>query len=96
MTRIPRFISEKAPLLIAILLVLGVWPLLQLSQIRFDNSIDVWLDHRSREYQDYQEFIRDYGSDDWILIAFSFREFRGKGIGRSPCPFRTLEKVEEG
>jgi predicted RND superfamily exporter protein len=97
MTRIPRFISEKAPLLIVLLLILGVWPLLRLSQIRFDNSIDVWLDHHSREYQDYQEFIRDYGSDDWILIALSIQGVpREKALADLLALSEHLEKVEEG
>jgi predicted RND superfamily exporter protein len=97
MTRIPRFISEKAPLLIVLLLILGVWPLLQLSRIRFDNSIDVWLDHQSREYQDYQEFIRDYGSDDWILIAFSIQGVpREKALADLLALSEHFEKMEEG
>jgi hypothetical protein len=53
MTRISQFLSKKAFPLTVFLLLVGIWPLSQLPLLRIDNSIDVWLDHRSQEYRDY-------------------------------------------
>src|SRR4030042_449530 len=97
MTRVLQFLSEKAPLLIVLLLVLGVWPLSQLPQIRMDNSIDVWLDHQSKEYQDYLEFTREYGSDEWILVAFSIHEVPWeKALSDLKTLSEQFKEIEEG
>jgi len=97
MTGILRFLSTKAPLLMAILLILGVWPISQLPQIRIDNSIDVWLDHQSKEYQDYLDFKREYGGDEWILIAFSIQGIpQGKVLSDLKALSEQFKEIEEG
>ncbi len=74
MTRISSFLTDKAIPLMLFLLLLGVWPLRHLSNLTVDNAIDVWLDHHSKEYQEYLEFQREYGGDEWVLVAFSLHE----------------------
>jgi len=71
MNRIGRFLSQKALFITVLLVILGAWPLSHLPRIKVDNSIDVWLDHQTREYQEFREFTRDYGNNEWLLIAFS-------------------------
>jgi predicted RND superfamily exporter protein len=70
MTRLSHFITDRAIPLMVLLLLLGAWPLGHLPNIAVDNGLDVWLDHQSKEYRDYREFQREYGSDEWALIAF--------------------------
>jgi predicted RND superfamily exporter protein len=74
MTRIIQFITDKAIPFTVLSLLIGVWSLFQVPNIGVDNSIDVWLDHHSEEYQEYMEFQREYGSDEWVLIAFSLHD----------------------
>lgn len=71
MTGITRFIVKNSFLLSFLLLVAGAWPLAQIAQIKVDNAIDVWLDHSSPEYLQYQQFQKDYGSDEWLVVAFA-------------------------
>jgi predicted RND superfamily exporter protein len=71
MTKVSQFITNRAIPLMVLFLLLGAWPLWHLPKIAVDNGLDVWLDHQSKEYRDYREFQREYGSDEWALIAFS-------------------------
>jgi predicted RND superfamily exporter protein len=97
MTRISQFLSKKAFPLTVFLLLVGIWPLSQLPLLRIDNSIDVWLDHRSQEYRDYVEFTREYGRDDWILIAFSIRDVPwGKALSDLKTITGHLRQIEDG
>jgi predicted RND superfamily exporter protein len=74
MTRIGTLIVDKAIPLTFVCLLVGVCFLFQVPKIGVDNSIHVWLDRHSTEYQEYEEFQREYGSDEWILIAFSVHD----------------------
>ncbi len=97
MTRIIQFISERAFPLALLLVAVGIWPLTQIGKTRVDNSIDLWLDHQSKEYRDYREFTEEYGSDEWFLIAFSIRDLPWE---RALSDLKTLsvhlKEVEEG
>jgi predicted RND superfamily exporter protein len=97
MTRISRFLSIKAFPLTVFLLLVGIWPLSQLPLLKVDNSIDVWLDHRSQEYRDYVEFTREYGRDEWILIAFSIRDVPWeKALSDLKTITAHLRQIEDG
>ena len=97
MIRINRFLSEKAFFLSLFLIIIGLWPLSQISKTRVDNSIDVWLDHQSKEYQDYREFTEEYGSDEWILIAFSIGDVSWeKALTDLKTITSRLKQIEEG
>jgi hypothetical protein len=76
---------------------MGIWPLFQIGKIRVDNSIDVWLDHQSKEYQDYREFTREYGGDEWFLIAFSIQGVPWeKALSDLKAISGRLKETEEG
>lgn len=71
MIEVVRFIGRNAILLCLVLLILGIWSLSQIPRIKVDNGIEVWLDHESPEYLVYQQFKKDYGSDEWLVVAFA-------------------------
>jgi predicted RND superfamily exporter protein len=97
MTRIAPFLSERALPLALLFLIIGLWPLSRIGGIRMDNSIDVWLDHQSKEYRDYREFTEEYGSDEWFLIAFSIQDVpREKALADLKALSGDLKETEEG
>lgn len=71
MTGLVRFIGKYSICVAIILLVAGGWSLTQIQKIKVDNAIEVWLDHGSPEYLSYQQFQNDYGSDEWLVVAFA-------------------------
>ena len=71
MRNIGEFIAKNAVALSIVLVLAGLWPISQLPQIRIDNAIDVWLDHQSADYKEYVNFQKEYGNDEWVMVAFS-------------------------
>lgn len=71
MTRICRWIAENALFLFVALLLMGSPSLFYLADIRVDNGIEVWLDHHSPSYREYKDFQTTYGSDEWMIVAFT-------------------------
>ncbi len=97
MTRICRWIAENALFLSVALLLLCSPSLFYLADIRVNNGIDVWLDHHSPGYREYKDFQDTYGSDEWMIVAFtvpgmSWRDHAGdiRAIGRR------LAKIDSG
>jgi predicted RND superfamily exporter protein len=90
MTGMIRGIVRHSFLLALLLLVAGVWSLAQLPKIKVDNGIDVWLDHGSPEYLLYQQFQNDYGSDEWLLVAFAVET---SGAGQPYAAVKAVSKA---
>jgi predicted RND superfamily exporter protein len=58
----------KRPLAILVLLSLIV-PACFIRELRIDNSIEVWLQRDSVEYQRYQAFLESFGTEEFVVIA---------------------------
>ena len=63
------WITRYRKCLLIVLLFSLIAPLCFITNVGVDNGIDVWLDHQSQAYQQYQDFLRRYGSDEFVVIA---------------------------
>jgi uncharacterized protein len=96
MTGMVRGIVRHSFLLALLLLVAGLWSFAQLPRIKVDNGIDVWLDHGSPEYLLYQQFQNDYGSDEWLLVAFAVETSgAGQPYGAVKAVSKVLRQIDE-
>lgn len=71
MKKISGFVAKNAAAMSLALIFAGIWPILQITNLKVDNAIGVWLDHHSPEYEEYARFQQKHGNDEWILVVFS-------------------------
>lgn len=83
--------------MLAVLVVAAaILPLLYLPGLRFDNSLEMWLDQSSVQYERYQEFTNRYGSDEFILIALETDDaFGDESLGLQRKLARGAEQIDE-
>jgi len=55
--------------LAALFILLTIVPLSYLPLLEFDSALEIWLSRDSAEFKDYQDFLKVYGSDEFIVIA---------------------------
>lgn len=41
-----------------------------LFELRVDNALEVWLDRSSPSYQEYEEFLHTFGSEEFVLLIY--------------------------
>ena len=70
MKKISGFVAKNAAAMSLALIFAGIWPILQITNLKVDNAIGVWLDHHSPEYEEYARFQQEHGNDEWILVVF--------------------------
>lgn len=66
-----RFILKNSLAIIIIFILLTLGALALLPRIKMDNSVDAFFDKKSKTYQDFQAWKKQFGSDEVILVAFS-------------------------
>lgn len=42
----------------------------RLAELRVDNALEVWLPQSGREQQRYQEFLAEFGSEEYVLVIY--------------------------
>lgn len=55
----------------ATLCLLGVAAVFQIPHLRTDNSIERWMNPDSPETQEYQQFLKTFGDDEFVVVALS-------------------------
>jgi len=64
-------IIEHPRLVLACIAVCFLAALSSLPLVRFDNSVDVFFNKKSKSYIDFENWKRQFGSDQVVIIAFS-------------------------
>ena len=72
--RLVRFL-ERRPWTVALAaLFLGLLALPVLLRLEIDNHLEVWLDHSSDAYREYEEFRDLFGSEEFVLVIYPLPE----------------------
>lgn len=95
MDNIARFIAKNAMILSLLLLVAGVWSFTQISKVQVNNAIEVWFDYGSPQYLEYQQFQSEYGSDEWLVVAFGLNSAAGEPSAQVKGVTKALRQVDE-
>lgn len=53
------------------LCLLGIAAIFEIRNLRTDNSIERWMNPDSPETQEYQQFLRTFGDDEFVVVALS-------------------------
>ncbi|MCM8781078.1 MAG: hypothetical protein NC908_04060, partial [Candidatus Omnitrophica bacterium] len=69
--RLSWFILMQSKLVIVITFFITLIAICIIPRIRFDNSVDVFFDKKSKNYIEFQEWKKHFGSDDTVVMAFS-------------------------
>lgn len=95
-----RFWVLRHPLLVIFFtFLITASALFFIPRIRFDNSVEVYFDKKGRNYTRFQEWKKEFGSDQFIVIAFSdddiFTEENLSLISRLTERFQSLKYVKD-
>lgn len=70
--KISELVLRQSFPIIVVFAVLTLFAALFLPKIKIDNSIDVFFNKKGRSYIDFQEWKRQFGSDELIIAALEF------------------------
>lgn len=95
MDRLASFLTRwKRPLALAVI-ASAVLPAAYLPHLRIDNSIEVWVRRDGEELARYHEFLRRFGSDEFIVVAMELDDpFSEDGLSIQRQLARELRHVE--
>ena len=69
MSRLIAFMARHCRAIALAALLSAAIPAMYLPKLQIDNSIEVWLPRKSEAYSRYREFQKQYGSDEFIVVA---------------------------
>ncbi len=69
MSPLIAFLTKHCRIIAVLALLSVVIPACYLPGLYIDNSIEVWLPRGSESYRRYQNFLKQYGSDEFIVVA---------------------------
>lgn len=95
MNRLIDIIARRSRWLAIAAIVSAAVPLYFVSQIKIDNSIEVWLHSDSSEYKIYRDFLDRFESEEFIVIATEMdNPFSDEAIALQQELSAELKKVE--
>ena len=69
MNSIANWIARWRNTLLLVALISAILPACYLPKVQIDNSFEVWLPRNRTEFNRYQEFLKKYGSDEFVVVA---------------------------
>jgi predicted RND superfamily exporter protein len=95
MDRLADFLARWNRPLALFVLASAVLPAAYLPRLRIDNSIEVWVRREGEELARYREFLRRFGSDEFIVVALELDEpFSENGLAVQRELAGKLRRVE--
>ncbi len=72
--RLLSFVLRNASWVIIFVLAVTVFSLIFIPRIKIDNSVDVFFDKKSKSYLAFQEWKKQFGSDQVVIVAFGDKD----------------------
>ncbi len=95
MDRLVKFLVRHSRLAAVLGILSFLIPAYYLPRARIDNSIEVWLGKSSPQAQKYQEFLRRYGTEEFVLVAAKMdAPLSTESMARQAELAGAMEKVE--
>lgn len=81
MERLADFLASRSRILAVLVLASAILPALHVPGLRIDNSIEVWVRREGEALSRYREFLRRFGSDEFVVVALDMDEpFSEEGL----------------
>ena len=94
-SKISELVLRQSVLIIVVIAVLTLFAAVFLPKIKIDNSVDVFFNKKGRSYLDLQEWKKQFGSDELIIVALDLGDvFTQENLSQIDKISNELENVE--